>query len=158
MKRRDFVKQIGIAGGLAALPWHGALAADSTASPPPRPSGNDERKDPAALSADDNDPGAAGEAWQELVEVLRTCDRSFIDGQRGRFDDAEMAYGYRNLAHIVMFATQLYLYGDPESPVFIPVQDAPIEKTLGGNPDVLYSFAPVRFSANCPPSRVMIFW
>ena len=144
MKRRDFVKQIGIAGGLAALPWQGALGADPTVSSPARPSGHDDRQDPPARSADDNDPGAAGEAWQALVEVLRTCDRSFIDGQRGRFDDAEMAYGYRNLAHIVTFATQLYLYGDPDAPVFIPVQDAPIEKTLGGNPDVLYSFAPVR--------------
>jgi hypothetical protein len=35
------------------------------------------------------------------------------------------------------------MYGDPNS-IFLPVQDAPFEKTLGGHPDVQYSFAPVR--------------
>lgn len=144
MKRRDFVKRMGIAGGLAALPWPAALAANPADSSDPGPPGGDDRAQPSAVSAGDNDPGAAGRAWQELVEVLRTCDRSFIDGRRGRFDDAGMAYGYRNLGHVLAFATQLYLYGDPETPVFLPVQDAPIEKTLGGNPDVLYAFAPVR--------------
>ena len=45
---------------------------------------------------------------------------------------------------MLAFATQLYMYGDPDAPIFLPVQDAPFEKTLGGHPDVHYAFAPVR--------------
>lgn len=138
VNRRDFVRGLGFAGGLTALPWRGSFAAERTAPAQAEPGTG------AAASVGDNDPGVAGEAWREFVEVLRGCDRSFVDGGRGRFDDGEMAYAYRNLAHILSFAIDLYMYGEPASPVFIPVQNAPWEKTLGGSPDVHYSFASVR--------------
>jgi Protein of unknown function (DUF1214) len=132
LKRRDFVKGIGAAGAWASLPWRGAHAEEPASAPA--------SETPAPI----DDPGEAGAAWQELVEVLRTADRSFLDGKRGRFDDEELAYAYRNLTHMLAFATQLYMYGDPDAPIFLPVQDAPFEKTLGGHPDVQYAFAPVR--------------
>ena len=138
VNRRDFVRGLGFAGGLTALPWRGSFAAERTAPAQAEPGTG------AAASVGDNDPGVAGEAWREFVEVLRGCDRSFVDGGRGRFDDGEMAYAYRNLAHILSFAIELYMYGEPDSPVFLPVQNAPCEKTLGGSPDVHYSFASVR--------------
>lgn len=117
LARRAFLEAFGAGIGLAALDWRDALAA-----------GADE----------------AGSAWRELVEALRIADRSFLDPARGVFDDGELAYAYRNLTHVLAFATQLYMYGDPESPAFVPVQDAPFEKTLGGHPDVVYQFAAVR--------------
>lgn len=124
--------RIGAAGAWASLPWRRAHAEEPTAA--------SASETPALVE----DPGEAGAAWQELVEVLRTADRSFLDGKRGHFDDEELAYAYRNLTHMLAFATQLYMYGDPDAPIFLPVQDAPFEKTLGGHPDVQYAFAPVR--------------
>lgn len=130
MKRRSFLKEIGLAGGLAALPLQATLA----------------RAEEAAVSNAASDGGATAQAWHELVEVLAGADRSFTDPRRGRFDDRELAYAYRYLAHILSFAINVYVYGDPDAPVFVTVQDAPVEKTLGGNPDVVYAFAPVRGS------------
>ena len=67
----------------------------------------------------DNDPGPARDAWREFVEVLRDCDESFISPQRGEFDEREMAFGYRNLTHIVSFAIDQYMYGEPDHPTFL---------------------------------------
>jgi hypothetical protein len=91
----------------------------------------------------DNDPGPARDAWREFVDVLRDCDQSFISPTRGEFDEREMAFGYRNLTHIISFAIDQYMYGEPEHPTFLQFQEAPYEKTLGGCPDVMYYFAPV---------------
>lgn len=145
MKRRDFVRQVGAAGVAASLLGARALAAEpaTNSAPPARPSRPDMPLDPAATPIAD-EPGEAGAAWQALVDVLRKADRSFLDGSRGRFDDGEIAYAYRALTHMLAFATQLYMYGDPDAPVFLSVQDAPFEKTLGGSPDVHYAFAPIR--------------
>jgi len=145
MKRRDFVKGIGLTGGLAVLPWRASLAEEAAPAPAFAAEDLEESRTREGLGAvSDNDPGVVQGAWQEFVDVLRGCDRSFIDGRRGSFDEYEMAYGYRNLAHILSFAVDLYMYGDPDWPVFLPFQDAPVEKTLGGCPDVQYHFAPVR--------------
>jgi hypothetical protein len=93
----------------------------------------------------DNDPGEARVAWQELVDVLRDADQSFIDGARGSFDDHEMGFGYRNLTHILAFATGMYMNPDREWPMFLPsLKDPPGEKTLGEHPDVRYKWAGIR--------------
>ena len=93
----------------------------------------------------DNDPGMAQEAWRELLEVLRASDRSFIDAGRGCFDEREIGYGYRNLMHILTFATGMYMNADPEWPMFVSSwKDPPGEKTLGEHPDVHYQWASVR--------------
>jgi hypothetical protein len=93
----------------------------------------------------DNDPGVAQEAWRELLEVLRVSDQSFIDGDRGCFDEREIGYGYRNLTHIVAFATGMYMNADPEWPMFVAsLKDPPGEMALGEHPDVHYRWASVR--------------
>jgi len=93
----------------------------------------------------DNDPGAAQEAWRELLDVLRDSDRSFIDGGRGCFDEGEIGYGYRNLIHILTFATGMFMNADREWPMFVTSwKDPPGEKTLGEHPDVHYQWASVR--------------
>lgn len=93
----------------------------------------------------DNEPGGAQEAWRELLDVLRASDRSFLDGDRGGFDEREIGYGYRNLTHIVAFATGMYMNADPEWPMFVAsLKDPPGEKTLGEHPDVHYRWASVR--------------
>jgi hypothetical protein len=92
----------------------------------------------------DNDPGEAQAAWRELLDVLRESDRSFLDVARGEFDDREVGYGYRNLVHVLGFATGMYLNADREWPMFAPApKDPPGEKTLGEHPDVLYRWAAV---------------
>lgn len=94
---------------------------------------------------DDNNPGAARRAWNELLAVLADADRSFLSAERGTFDDSEVAYGYRNLVHVLGFATGMYLNADPDRPTFAPsLKDPPFEKTLGECPDVHYRWAPVR--------------
>jgi len=158
MNRREFVRNLGIASGLSTLAWRPSLAfgveagaAASSAAPASDKAAGGGAAQPGAASPAEpaapivaNDPGVAGAAWAELVDALRDADRAFLDGRRGRFDEFELAYAYRNLTHVLTFATQMYMYGDPDAPVFTSVQDAPVEKTLGGHPDVLYAFAPVR--------------
>jgi hypothetical protein len=92
-----------------------------------------------------NDPGPAQAAWREFTDVLRDADLSFLNERRGAFDEYEMASGYRNLTHILAFAVGLYMYGDPDWPVFLrPLYTAPTEKTLGETPDAHYRWGPVR--------------
>jgi hypothetical protein len=93
----------------------------------------------------DNDPGVAQQAWRELLDVLRASDRSFVDGDRGCFDEREIGFGYRNLTHILSFATGMYMNADPEWPMFTSSwKDPPGEKSLGEHPDVHYQWASVR--------------
>jgi hypothetical protein len=92
-----------------------------------------------------NDPGSAQAAWHEFLDVLRASDESFVDADRGAFDDREMGYGYRNLAHIVAFATGMYMNADREWPMFLPsLKDPPGERPLGEHPDVHYRWASVQ--------------
>ncbi len=44
-----------------------------------------------------NPGGPAARAWDELLDVLRDAPRSFLDRRRGRFDELEVADGFRNL-------------------------------------------------------------
>src|ERR1700692_3817501 len=92
-----------------------------------------------------NDPGPASTAWRELLEVLARADRSFLDPERFSFDDAELAYGYRNLLHVAAFGLGMYMDVEREWPVFAPSpKDPPGEMTLGEHPDVYYRWAAIR--------------
>ena len=89
-----------------------------------------------------NDGGVVQAAWREFLDVLRTSDESFLDGDRGSFGDHEVAAGYRNLAHIVAFATGMYMNADPDWPEFVASwKNPPGEMTLGEHPDVHYRWA-----------------
>lgn len=92
-----------------------------------------------------NDPGVAQVAWREFLDVLRECDRSFLDPARGSFDAAEVADGYRNLVHYSAFAYEMYMRVDREWPIFSKEFKDPLgEKFLGEHPDVHYQWAKIR--------------
>lgn len=88
-------------------------------------------------------PGDAGRAFHALLDTLRDADQTFLDGPRGEMDALGVAEGYRHLTHLLAYALDLYLEGDPERPVFTPLA-SPTQKILGDNCDSLYHFAPLR--------------
>jgi hypothetical protein len=87
--------------------------------------------------------GDGGCAFHALLDVLRDADQTFLDGPRGEMDALGVAEGYRHLTHLLAYALDLYLEGDPERPVFTPLA-SPTRKILGDNVDSLYHFAPLR--------------
>jgi len=92
-----------------------------------------------------NDPGVAQSAWREFLDVLRECDRSFLDSARGSFNAGEVADGYRNLVHDIAFAYDMYMRVDREWPIFTTECKDPLgEKFLGEHPDVHYQWAKIR--------------
>jgi uncharacterized protein DUF1214 len=88
-------------------------------------------------------PTDAGQAWRELLDLLRDADQTFLVGPRADMDALGVAAGYRHLTHLLHYAFDLYLEGDPERPVFTPLA-SPTQKILGDNVDSLYHFAPLR--------------
>jgi hypothetical protein len=86
---------------------------------------------------------AAGEAWRELLDVLRDADQTFLEGPRADMDEIGVAAGYRHLTHLLGFAFDLYLEADAERPSFTPLA-LPTRKILGDNVDSIYHFAPLR--------------
>jgi len=121
--RREFIG--GLGGSLAALPLFGEVAGAADAQ---------------FAAAAGNDPGTAQTAWRELLDVLRQADTSFIDASRGRFDEYEMAYGYRSLIHMLMSSVNIFMEMDPDRPEFVQL-DTRRAPLLGGNPDTRYDWA-----------------
>ena len=136
--RRDFIYNSIMAGGSIAAASLIAAARSAGADTPP-----DQNEAIDTNPASRNDPGAAHAAWEELVDLLRIADMAFIDRKRGQFDEYEMAYGYRNLTDIVSAAIDMYMLNDADWPVFTRL-DTPTKKLLGGSPDIIYQYAPVR--------------
>jgi uncharacterized protein DUF1214 len=84
----------------------------------------------------------SGMAFRELLDVLRDADQTFLTGPRGGLDEIGVAAGYRHLTHLLGYALDLYLEGDPHRPTFTPLA-SPTRKILGDNVDSRYFFAPV---------------
>jgi hypothetical protein len=84
----------------------------------------------------------AGIAFRELLDVLRDADATFLTGPRAVTDAVSIAEGYRHLTHLLGYALDLYLEGDPERPQFTPLA-SPTRKILGDNVDSRYFFAPL---------------
>ena len=84
----------------------------------------------------------AGRAFRELLDVLRDADDTFLDGPRADMDALGIAEGYRHLTHLLGYAFDLYLEGDPQRPAFTPLA-SPTRKILGDNVDSIYHFAPL---------------
>ena len=91
----------------------------------------------------DDAPTDAGRAWRELLALLRDADATFLTGPRAEMDEIGVAEGYRHLTHLLHYALDLYVEGDPERPRFTPLA-SPTQKILGDNVDSLYHFAPLR--------------
>jgi hypothetical protein len=90
------------------------------------------------------EPGTeAAVAWRELLDLLRDADATFTGDGRGGLDPLGVAEGYRHLTHLLAYALDLYLEGDPERPCFTPLA-SPTRKILGDNVDSRYAFAPIR--------------
>ncbi len=88
-------------------------------------------------------PRASTTAFRELLDLLRDVDATFLAGPRAAADDLGVTEGYRHLTHVLSYALDLYLEGDPERPAFTPLA-SPTRKMLGDNVDSRYHFAPLR--------------
>jgi len=129
MKRREVVKGIGVAGGLAALPWSPALA--QTASEGGATSGV------AAMGPESR------AAFAELLALLAEAERRMLSEEWNLRMPQDVIDGHRLLLHLLAAGIDLHLEGDPERPVFRPIV-APHRKFLGDNPDAHYFFTVLR--------------
>jgi Protein of unknown function (DUF1214) len=84
----------------------------------------------------------SGEAFRDLLDVLKDADQTFLTGPRAVEGEIAIAEGYRHLAHLLGYAFDLYLEGDAARPEFTPLA-SPSRKILGDNVDSLYHFAPL---------------
>ncbi|MDT5146695.1 MAG: hypothetical protein QOC58_1340 [Mycobacterium sp.] len=84
-------------------------------------------------------------AWRELLEILGTLDRSFIESDRAVTDDRHVADGYRTLATTLGVAFDAYLFPEPGRPQFVAV-NTPFRRDRrwgGDNTDAYYFLCPV---------------
>jgi len=132
MQRREFVKGIGVAGGLAALPWRGvfAEAAYAQAGAPPGP-------DVAAMGPESR------KAFAELLALVAEAERRTLSSEWNVRSPQEVIDGHRVLLHLLAASIDLYYEGDPERPYWVEMP-SPIRKYLGDNPDAHYFFTPLR--------------
>ena len=84
----------------------------------------------------------SGRAFRALLDVLRDADATFLIGPRAGLDELGIAEGYRHLTHVLGYALDLYLEGDPLRPCLTPLA-SPTRKMLGDNVDSRYFFAPL---------------
>jgi len=130
MRRREFVKGLGIVGGLAALPWRPFAAAAAGEAPA------------AAAAADALGPQSR-QAFAELLALVAEAERRMLAAEWGIRTPQDVVDGHRLLLHLLAAATDLYYESDPERPVFAPMV-SPTRKFLGDNPDARYYLAPLR--------------
>ncbi len=126
MDRRDFMKTMGVAGGLATMA-SGLGASVAAASQHEAAAGNGT---------------AARAAMLHLLDTIRGVQEKLIQADRG-FSVEELAEAERALAHILYTALDFWLEAKPDRPVFRPYV-TPTRKLLGCNPDSVYYFAPIR--------------
>ena len=127
MDRRDFMKNVGVAGGVAT--GMAAMAQSMAAG---------------TAQAGHHEEGtgtAARRAMLELLDTIRGVQDQLITAERG-FSPAELAEAERSLAHILYTGLDFWLEAKPHRPVFRPYV-TPTRKLLGCNPDSVYFFAPI---------------
>jgi hypothetical protein len=84
-------------------------------------------------------------AWRELLDTLRSLDRSFLEGDRAVGDDRHIADGYRMLATTLGVALDTYLFAEPSRPRFVEV-NTPFRRDRrwgGDNTDAYYLMCPI---------------
>lgn len=129
MDRRDFMKSVGVAGGVAT-----GLSAVATGL-------GSSLASAAHHEVGDGTSSAARTAMRELLAAIREVEDKMLTPARG-FSPEELAEGERALAHILYTALDFWLEAKPDRPVFRPYV-TPTRKLLGCNPDSVYFFAPV---------------
>ena len=125
MDRRDFMRTVGVAGGLATMASGIGGSMASAAHHEAAGSGT-----------------AARAAMRGLLDAIREVEDQLIRPGVG-FSQEELAEAERSLAHILYTALDFWLEGDPGRPVFRKYV-TPTRKLLGCNPDSIYYFAPIR--------------
>jgi hypothetical protein len=128
MKRREFVKGIGVASGLAALPWPGLAAAADEAR--------------AQAGAPEAMGPESRRAFAELLALVAEAERRTLSAEWNVRSPQDVIDGHRVLLHLLAASIDLYYEGDPERPYWVPMP-SPIRKYLGDNPDAHYFFTPL---------------
>lgn len=135
MDRREFIRSVGVAGGMATgLASFGGLAA-----------GTARADSHGAASASGSASGgiASREAMHAIFDVIREVESKLLTPEAGFTDPAELAEAERAIAHILHTGLEFWLEADLDRPVFKPYV-TPTRKLLGCNPDSLYYFAAIR--------------
>ena len=132
MDRRDFMRTVGVAGGMATGMASG-LAAMGTGLTAGAAS---------AAHHEEGEANVARQAMRELLDTIRGVEDQLITPERG-FSAEELAEAERSLAHILYTALDFWLEAKPHRPVFRPYV-TPTRKLLGCNPDSVYYFAPIQ--------------
>jgi hypothetical protein len=131
VERREFLKAIGMAGGLAAIGCqHGGATAAAT--PPPAPAGG---------SAPVAGPESR-KAWGELTSLLVEADTRYLGKEWGIERAGDISDGHRFLAHVLQSGMEQWLEADPQRPRVVRFV-TPALKLLGDNPDAIYFTAPL---------------
>lgn len=130
MDRRDFMKSVGVAGGMATglSAMTGGLNAGVANA--------------AHHETDGGETTAARKAMRDLLDAIRGVEEKLITPERG-YSTEELAEAERSLAHILYTALDFWLEAKPNRPVFRPYV-TPTRKLLGCNPDSVYFFAPIQ--------------
>ena len=114
MERREFLKALGAAGGLAALPHGEALSAQGSG---------------AATQS--------GEAYSRLLATLEEANRRYLSKEFAIERLSDIADGHRFLMHALQSGLVLHLESDPRRPRFNRIV-SPTLKLLGDQPDAMY--------------------
>ena len=137
MDRREFIKNVGLAGGMATgLATLGGMAASTARA--------DHHAAAAAGAAADVANGTASRnAMGALLDAIREVETTMLTTEKGFTDPAELAEAERAIAHILHTGLEFWLEANVDRPVFKPYVTS-TRKLLGCNPDSLYYFAAIR--------------
>ncbi len=129
MDRRDFMKSVGVAGGVATgLSAMGGTLGASAAQ--------------AAHHETPANASAARKAMHTLLDTIRGVEEKLLTPESG-YTTEELAEAERALAHLLYTGLDFWLEAKPNRPVFRPYV-TPTRKLLGCNPDSVYYFAAIR--------------
>jgi hypothetical protein len=81
-------------------------------------------------------------AFHELLDVIKSADAIFLEGDRAVSDEVSVAEGYGWLTSILSVALDCYLWSDDERPTMLELT-SPTRKWGGDNADAYYWFAPI---------------
>jgi hypothetical protein len=131
VERRDFLKALGVAGGMAAIGCqHGGTRAQAEAAAAPAPEA------PPVLGTESR------KAWSELLALLAEADTRYLGKDWNIERAADIADGHRFLMHVLHSGMEQWLEADPAHPQAVRFV-TPTLKLLGDNPDAIYYTAPV---------------
>lgn len=121
LERRDFLRAIGAAGALSALPRGAARAAHHE--------GSTDAMAPV--------PSESRSAWRELVGLLGEIDERYVGSEYGVTRPGQAADTHRVLLHWLSAALDFHTEVSLAHPYFTRIV-SPTRKFLGDNPDAVY--------------------